>query len=306
MPINPSPAVQRAGQVLWYLAEHPSEAHSVAKLSRELGIPRATCDSILQALAQQGFASRRDGELGYELGASCLALATSARSANVAVSMACRQAETLARELHACVAVSTRIGGEIRPIAVFNRAATNVVALRVGHAIPFTPPFGVLFVAWDPASSQAWLHEARPNASPADLERWTGALEFARRHGYVYSTLTPADPRIEQTVDNALDPDSGSTRRARDQLIDLLDQGSYLSSQIQDDEELNVVQVSAPVFDTSGDVAATIMVLGSLRPMPGSEVDQLGRQVADVANSATRLARDLELRQVLPVDAATP
>ena len=125
MPINPSPAVQRAGQVLWYLAEHPTEAHSVAKLARELSIPRATCDSILQALAQQGFAMRRERELGYELGASCLALATAARTANTALSTANRVADALARELEACVVVSALVNREIRPIAVFDRYLTE-------------------------------------------------------------------------------------------------------------------------------------------------------------------------------------
>jgi DNA-binding IclR family transcriptional regulator len=104
MPINPSPAVQRAGQVLWYLAEHPSETHTVAQLSRILEIPRATCDSILQALAQQGFVNHR-GRDGYELGASCLALASAAQAANTVLGMANRHADALARDLGACVVV---------------------------------------------------------------------------------------------------------------------------------------------------------------------------------------------------------
>src|SRR5688572_21534074 len=147
MPINPSPAVQRAGQVLWYLAEHPTETHTVAQLSRTLGIPRATCDSILQALAQQGFVMRRGRDNGYELGASCLALAGAAQASNTVLSVAAVQADRLARELGASVIVSTQIDGEGRAVAVFDRGPASMVRARVGQAIPQIPPFGVVFAA---------------------------------------------------------------------------------------------------------------------------------------------------------------
>ena len=60
------------------------------------------------------------------------------------------------------------------------------------------------------------------------------------------------------------------------------------------------MQVSAPVFGPDGDVAATIMVLGSVRPIPAEEVRALTRRVVDAANTATMQARDLALRQPFP------
>lgn len=297
MPINPSPAVQRAGQVLWYLAEHPSETHTVAQLSRILNIPRATCDSILQALTAQGFVSRREREMGYELGASCLALATAAQAANTVLSVANQQANQLARDLGACVVVSTVIAGEARAVAVFDRAPSTMLRARVGQAIPLAPPFGVVFVAWDSVASERWLQQGGARPDPTDAERWQQSLQFARRHGYSFSVAAPpASRRFEEVLEHlALTPDSEPDRRVRDEVIERLRHSEYLATEVDHDTEVQVMQVSAPVFDANGAVTASIMVLGSLRPMLGQEVEALAGRVVQAADRATTMARELRL-----------
>lgn len=297
MPINPSPAVQRAGQVLWYLAEHPSEAHTVAKLSRVLEIPRATCDSILQALTQQGFVSRRDGEMGYELGASCLALASAAHAANTVLSVANRQADQLARDLGACVVVSTVIAGQARAVTVFDRAPATMIRARVGEAIPLAPPFGVVFVAWDAAASQQWIERGGAHAAPDDIERWQQSLRFARRNGYSYSiNVDPPGKQFGEVLEDlVLSPDSEPSQRARDELIERLRHSEYLATHVDDFTELQLLQLSAPVFDANGAVTASIMVLGSMRTIRGQEVAALAERVVQAADRATTLARQLRL-----------
>jgi DNA-binding IclR family transcriptional regulator len=296
MPINPSPAVQRAGQVLWYLAEHPSEAHTVAKLSRVLDIPRATCDSILQALTQQGFVSRRGREMGYELGASCLALASAAQAANTVLSVANRQADQLARDMDACVVVSTVITGEARAVAVFDRAPTTMIRARVGEAIPLAPPFGVVFVAWDAAASQQWLERGAGQSTADDIQRWQESLRFTRRTGYSFSIYVDPGKKFGQVLEDlVLTPDSEPSRRTRDELIERLRHSEYLATRIDDLTDVQLLQVSAPVFDANGVVAASIMVLGSMRTMRGEEVAALAQQVVQAADRATTLSRQLRL-----------
>jgi len=58
---------------------------------------------------------------------------------------------------------------------------------------------------------------------------------------------------------------------------------------------LQVMQVSAPVFDAKGVVTVSIMVLGSLRPMRGEEVERLAGRVMQAADRATTMARELRL-----------
>jgi DNA-binding IclR family transcriptional regulator len=296
MPINPSPAVQRAGQVLWYLAEHPSETHTLAQLSRTLNIPRATCDSILQALTQQGFVSRRDRELGYQLGASCLALASAAQAANTVLSVANRQADQLARDLEACVVVSTVIAGEARAVAIFDRAPSTVLRTRVGQAIPLAPPFGVVFVAWDSTASERWLQRGGEQPDSVDAQRWQQSLQFARRHGYSFSVYAPPAPQFGNVLDDlVLRPDSEPDQRVRDELIERLRHSEYLATEIDRDAEVQLLQVSAPVFDANGSVTASLMVLGSARPLGGTEMEDVAGRVVQAANRATTMAREMRL-----------
>ncbi|MFD0853583.1 MarR family transcriptional regulator, partial [Actinomadura adrarensis] len=103
MPINPSPAVLRANRLLWHLARRPAESYSISELARMTGIPRASCDSVLQALADCGLVVRREPELRYALGDFCIALGDAAREANPVLHAAGREAEELARRLSACV-----------------------------------------------------------------------------------------------------------------------------------------------------------------------------------------------------------
>ena len=103
MPISPSPAVRRACDLLGHLARHPTASFSVSELARVVDVPRATCDAVLQALAEHGFVIRRD-DLRYELGPSCIALGDAARAANPVLQAAAAEAETLARVSGSCTA----------------------------------------------------------------------------------------------------------------------------------------------------------------------------------------------------------
>lgn len=305
MPINPSPAVVRAGQVLWYLAEHPSETHTVAQLSRTLSIPRATCDSILQALTQQGFVNRRGRDNAYELGASCLALAGAAQAANTVLSVANIQADSLARELQASVIVSTKIGGEARALSVYDRGPASAVRARVGHTIPVTPPFGVVFAAWEPDHGRAWLERGSADAEPADVERWSNALQFARRHGYSYSVAPGQDlplGRLGRVLEDlVVSPDSEPSKRTRDELLVQMRHSDYLApKEVADNEEVQLLQVVAPVFDETGRVAASMMVLGSLRPIRGAAIKDIAAKLMQAADRASAHARELRLREPGP------
>src|SRR6478672_1405098 len=55
MALQPSPAVARASDLLHYLAQHPLRRFTVSELARDVGLPRATCDTLLLALAGGGF-----------------------------------------------------------------------------------------------------------------------------------------------------------------------------------------------------------------------------------------------------------
>jgi len=68
VPIKPSPAVLRAVDVLEFLATRPADAPTMSEIARRTGLNKATCQSVLLALAERGYVLRDASSLGYSLG----------------------------------------------------------------------------------------------------------------------------------------------------------------------------------------------------------------------------------------------
>ncbi|MFC5748322.1 helix-turn-helix domain-containing protein [Actinomadura rugatobispora] len=291
MPINPSPAVLRASQLLWHLARRPAESYSVSELARISDIPRATCDSILQALAESGLVVRREPELRYGLGGFCIALGDAARQANPILNAASEEAEELARRLNACVAVSAPVANETRVMAVSDWGPPLGLRPRPGQSMPLVPPFGAVFVAWDDADAAAWLAHAGENRPDEHPERWRKALEAIRRRGYSVSLTRDRASGPAPDFDTLLTmTDAGDARRRRDELVGLMQHTEYFATAIDDAATVRLTQISAPVFDATGRAAASLMLLGPQHEITGGELEALGRQVLEASRRATKAA----------------
>ncbi|WP_163548060.1 IclR family transcriptional regulator [Candidatus Frankia nodulisporulans] len=293
MPINPSPAVLRAGQLLWLMARHPSESYSVSELARAVDIPRATCDSILQALAEHGLVVRREPGLRYELGAFCIALGDVTRVSNPTLSAASREAEELAQKLGACVAVSARAGTQTRVMSVSDWGPPLGMRPRPGQSMPLVPPFGAVLVAWSEADSAAWLARADDAVASGQTRAWEQALQTIRARGY---SITVARGNIPDfaTAFSLMEsaPDMGAARRQQEELVDLMQHTEYLVlvPELDDGVSVRMTQVSAPVLDVAGRVVAALMLLGPNYDLTSREMHALGRQVAEAAQRASKAA----------------
>jgi|APAra7269097451_1048561.scaffolds.fasta_scaffold24911_2 DNA-binding IclR family transcriptional regulator len=60
-------------------------------------------------------------------------------------------------------------------------------------------------------------------------------------------------------------PDSDPDRQARDESIERLRHSDYLTTELDHETEVQVMQVSAPVFDAYGAVTASLMMARDLR-----------------------------------------
>src|SRR4051794_31950653 len=155
MPLRPSPAVLRATDLLDHLAARPTTALSVSELARDLELPRATCHAVLLGLAERGYV-RRDADLRFSLGPSCIVLGDAAQQVIPALRSAAEHAESLARSLAAFAAVSIRDGDETRVARTFDHGPALSLRARLGEAIPLIPPFGASIVAWDEGEVGPW------------------------------------------------------------------------------------------------------------------------------------------------------
>lgn len=288
MPLSPSPAVVRAADVLRHLASDPTQRFTVSQLARHIGVPRATCDTLLLGLAAGGFV-RRDTARRYELGPACIVVGDAARAANPALTAAAQHAEVLAQEQQGVAAVSIRVSEETRIACVFDYAAALALRVRAGEAIQLVPPFGAVYVAWDDEDRvNEWLRRADPPLTQAELSYYRTALEVIRRDGFSATHVPPRQASAIETLEHLTSDGRQAARRARDEAAGRLAHSEYLVAQLDRADTVRIAQISAPVFEPDGAIGAAIMMLGPAHDLTAADVRTLGDRVANAAIAATR------------------
>ncbi|MFA5883111.1 MAG: helix-turn-helix domain-containing protein [Acidimicrobiia bacterium] len=276
MPITPSPAVLRACDVLEHLAAHPGEAFSVSELAREVGIPRATCDAVLLALAERAYVDRRDPDLRYALGPAAIAVGDAARASGSLFDRIAPVVDALGRETGTCAALAGLAGGALRVERVFDHGPAFGVRTRVGESVLLGAPFGAVFVAWESASAIArWLDAASARLTDDDRHRYEDALAAVRERGYSIA------------VSNARADLSDLQTAVRDAAIREVAQSEYLPVALEPGAAQRVNQMSAPVFDRMARVTAQVMVLGPTYDLTVAEIDALAARLLAAARAAT-------------------
>lgn len=286
MPISPSPAVLRACDVLGHLAHHPTEAFTVSELARDMEVPRATCDAILQALAAHRFVTRRDDDRRYELGPGSIALGNAARVANPVLRAAKTEAERLARALRSCVAIAVRDGNTTRVTEVFDFGPLFALRARVGQAIPLVPPFGAVFVAWSEDEAEGWIARAEATLEPDERDRYRRALAEVRRRGYSVAVAPSRRPELAEAFQTLASSPEADDARRETLLRDVMHSG-YLPTDLDAEATLRVGQISTPVFDPSGRVTAALLVPGPDHDVASAELHAFAARIAEAAARAT-------------------
>jgi len=288
MPITPSPAVLRACDVLEHLAGHPGEAFSVSELAREVGMPRATCDAVLLALAERALVDRREPDLRYTLGPACIAVGDAARSAGSLLARVAPIAEDLARETGTCVALTTIDGGDQRVEQVFDHGPAFGLRARPGEEVPFAAPFAAVFAAWAPPSVvEAWLDRATGSLSTDERARYVDALAAVRDRGYSLAVAN-VRPDLAQILERLVEqPATDQFLRERDAVIHEITHSEYLPVALDIESPRRVNQMSAPVFDYTGTVVIQIMLLGPPYDLTRAEIDALAERLVAAARRST-------------------
>ena len=289
VPLIASPAVLRACDVLEHLSRHFDEAFSVSDLARRVDMPRATCHSVLLALAERGWVVRSESDRRYSIGPGCIAIGDAARSARSVVADIAPIAEKLARTTKSCVAILMRHQDEVSVAEVFDHGPAFGMRARAGEAIPLVPPFGAVFVAWeDETGVSRWLGRIAAELGKREVRRYRMALAAASRRGYSVTVATPVSPALTNLLENLLTgPVPAQRLRQRDQLIRELAKSEYLRTDVDARRPVRMSQMSAPVFDRDGRVASALMLLGPDHEISAVELDALGARLLKAAHAAT-------------------
>jgi DNA-binding IclR family transcriptional regulator len=288
MPLNPSPSVMRAGEILEFLARQAPSAYTVSDIARAIDLPRATCNSILLALVEQQLVVRQDPDLRYTLGPACAVLGDAVRG-DAGLVAARPAAQDLARATRACVAVVTRRGHEARVVDVFDHGPPFGLKTSTGQSIPLVPPFGAVFVAWaDDQGVAQWLEQPGVKISKSERARYRTALAAVRERGYSVTVADISKRDLSVAITKLADePDALDAQRLRDDMMREIVHTEYLPTAIDHKAMLRVSQMSAPVFDRFGNVPAAIMLLGPPYEITAAEITVLGMQLQSAAEKAT-------------------
>ena len=186
---------------------------------RELDLTQATAHAILKTLCDRGWASR--DPVDEDVRARSRARRGGGARTDTARPLA-HAARSAALRLSANSATPLRwsSGSAIRWWSPPSRADRHQPSGIPGDRIPYAPPFGVAFAAWDTDEEQrAWIRRgAGTNAARA--QRLEEVLAHTRERGFDVDWTTPALAQAAQVV-GTLDSDEMPTpvRQIMDQLL---------------------------------------------------------------------------------------
>ena len=245
-------------------------------IADELGQTQGTAHAILKTLSDRGWVTRDPTTKSFELGPMLSLIAASLNTARPLAHVAREAAQRLSGNLDMPVSVVEVAGDELL-ITAFESPAHNPLREAVTDRIPYLPPFGVAFAAWDTAEAQRdWI--TRGSAGDTDLERRLRAvLARTRDRGYDVDWMTPALAQIAHAL-GAISVDTlpAGLRPIIDQLR------VELTSGIADEEftgrDRTVATISAPALDDAGH-ARLILGVHPMLVMSAADIDHVAQQL---------------------------
>ncbi|HUP72357.1 MAG TPA: helix-turn-helix domain-containing protein [Acidimicrobiales bacterium] len=261
MSLAPSPTAARVVEILDFLAGRPTDSFTTSQLARALGQNRTTCQSVLLSLEEAGWV-RRTAEKAYSLGSSAIVAGQAALAALPFLDDVEAELSSLHAEFGVEAVASVKTDDQMVVVARVGPDRTLVPSLHVGLTVPFVPPFGLAFVAWDDDAFERWLRRSTDTLAAQDVDRLRRAAAVVRGLGYCVTLDRTSRARLADAIrDLDLAVRSPEARARRDQLVDTLAHDEYVMVDIEHQADQPVSQISAPVFGADQRVLATLSVM---------------------------------------------
>ena len=148
---------------------------------------------------------------------------------------------------------------ELVIVARAGRPSGGQSPTRVGQPVPFTPPLGAEFVAWDEQGAKAWLGRlrSRPAIPAVDFE---AMLTRVRERGWSVGLASPKYREFESALAAiAVDSVDVEHRRAAQQASHELG-AEYDPGEFDPSKDYPVRILNVPVFSASGSVVLLLSV----------------------------------------------
>jgi DNA-binding IclR family transcriptional regulator len=285
---QPSPPTARVVRILEFLAARPGSPQTATQIARALHLPRATCALVVEQLADHAWVVRT--EHGYALGPAVVPVARAALESPASGAVGHAALTALATDLDTVCTTSAVIGGHI---VVIDRAGPphtgDVEAVVVGARFPFTPPSGIMHVAWEPdAVVDAWLQRTSVPLPPADVARLRDVARDVRARGVLVERLTDQAPRLLALLAGmANDEMPDALRQLVGDVVAPLASRDYLARELRPGRSYPVNFVAAPTFDHTGRQRHLVAALVAQPAMPHAALVTTSQRVRAAADAVT-------------------
>jgi DNA-binding IclR family transcriptional regulator len=274
----------RVLDVLELLARPGNVQLRFSDVVRELDLTQATAHAILKTLCDRGWASRDPMAKTFTLGPALAVVAARTDSVRPIAHAARGAAVRVSSEVGYAGSVVERFGDSL-VITAFTDAAEP--AGLPGDRIPYAPPFGVAFAAWDTVEGQReWIARAGGNADRA--RRLEHVLARTRERGFDVDWTTPVLAQAAQVV-GTLQSDEmpAPVREIMDQLLAEFTTIGYLSDDDPSRAQQPVATIATPVFDHRQRVAL-IVAVHPLCALTRRRVNEIGKRLTRETAEITR------------------
>lgn len=267
---RPAPAVDRAVEILDFLADNPRDAFSLSELARRLDINKATAHAVLNALTDRGYLLRHPVRKDYRLGPRLIAVGEAARAQYPVVEFARDELRRLSQDLGTECVASAAVGDEMVIVDRAGPVRPIGLTVAVGYRFPLVPPMGTVFMAWSsPEAIDEWLRRVGPDVTEAELDRYRLALGAVRERGYSAGL------------------DADGSRSLAEALAGDIDGDEYQLIEMGRAEEYRVTTIGAPVFDAEGDVALGVFILGFRDALTAEQVPDVAERLMKATGAIT-------------------
>jgi DNA-binding IclR family transcriptional regulator len=283
---HPSPPTARVVGVVDFLALRPGETFTATEIAKALGINRSTCLAILRTLVDLDWV-KIDRHHHYALGPALIAVGESARGSLRLLDEARVEMEPLALRLGLETMAAIPAGDRLI-VAITAGGDDFHHIMRVGQALPISPPFAMVAVAFSSEENiEAWLDRAPTPLTRSERDYYREAIAAVRARGYSATLDIETRRRLgEALAELARHPTSIEARERRDALVAALAHDRYVISELPRAPALPISQVSAPVFDADGRVALVLGVQGFPHQVA---LDQFAKITELIVGAAARI-----------------
>lgn len=277
-----SPPTERVLDVLELLARDADRDLTLTDVVRELGITYATAHAILATLGARGWVRRDATAKSYTLGPALGIVAQQAEHTDSLERRARATAAGLVPEFGFSMSVTQIIAGAVVITAFFAPAGSDARA-HPGDRVPLAAPFGVGFMAWEPAAvRRAWVERAGI-ANASLRERLEATLAAIRERGFAVERMTEsARPVLELAKNLPTDVVSDDMREIINRLVVEITSPRHLPDDLRAAPKAHVSTIAAPVFDRTRRVQINLCV-HPFQALPGRRIEQLGRALRQAA-----------------------